>query len=144
MNFITSSGNGSPTRFLVSAGKPFLKLEYLTYKLPLPGGPVPTISWGLLSKRDPVQPSGLIDSFSFLELCLLLMTQESICSPIFLITHASTFSFLSSGTLKLTFPSQSVHSFFTHQSLISDKITELCRWKWRLRGLVLFLLHETF
>ena len=75
--------------------------------------------------RVPVQPSGLNDISSFLEFRLLLMTQVSLCSRIFLIFHAVAFSFLSSGTLMMALPGQSNHLIFTQLSLINYKITAL-------------------
>ena len=76
-------------------------------------------------QRVSVQPPGMNDILSFLELHLLLMTQVSLCSRNFLIFHAVAFFFLSSGTLKMALPGQSDHLIFTQQSLINDKITAL-------------------
>ena len=148
------TGSGSPaTRFLDSPCDSFLNSEYLTYKLPVHDGLFPTVSWGLSTKRTvhwdtkgslmmttpfwhsqhvekrPSSPCAAVWGWtiflSFLEFRLLLMTQVSLCSWSFLIFHAVAFSFLSSGTLKMAIPGQSDHLIFTHQSLISDKITAL-------------------
>ena len=92
--------------------------------------------------RVPVQLPGLSDSLYFLEFRFLLITQVSLCSWSFLISHTVAFSFLSSGTLKTALPAnQTIYSLRTNRCLMI-KFRLFPKWEWRHRGFVFYFTQK--